>query len=100
MNRALVAAILVACKVQRGDATPVDAAVATPSTSVATRAPIRSVRPDPFAAPRLVLLQWNAAHDAHDAKALEALYAPNVKFYGSSLSGVACAKGKAAAFAK
>lgn len=45
------------------------------------------------------LEQWNAAHNAHDAKALGALYAPSVVFYGVTLTNEECVRRKQAAFA-
>ncbi len=102
MKRTLVVALFVACKLERNAApTAVDAAaIPIPSARAAASGSARSARPDPFAEPRFVLVKWNAAHGSHDVHALEALYAPTVRYYGQTLSGAACAKGKAAAFAK
>jgi hypothetical protein len=45
-----------------------------------------------------VLERWNAAHNAHDLRILESLYAPKVLFYGSDLPKAACVEKKRRAF--
>lgn len=72
------------------------APVVTPTAIAAldASAPIRR------ASAREVVDAWNTAHVKHDAKALEALYAPTVEFYGTSLSDRECATRKKAAFDK
>ena len=47
-----------------------------------------------------VFARLNDAHNKHDAKALEAIYAPHVAFYGNTLTNKECAAKKAAAFEK
>ncbi len=54
----------------------------------------------PVVAEPLVVGQWNDAHVAHDANALQALYAETVYFYGKTLPRTECVKRKADAFAK
>ena len=44
--------------------------------------------------------RWNDAHARRDAQALEAVYAPNVSYYGTELTSAECVRRKAAAFAK
>lgn len=46
-----------------------------------------------------VVERWNAAHNAHDAAALSTLYAPQVSFYGATLTNAECVARKRAAFA-
>jgi hypothetical protein len=74
-----------------------DAASAPPPVTEATT---EAQAPDENLAARLVLKRWDDAHNAHDARALEALYAPSVRFYGATLSASECAKRKTTAFAK
>jgi hypothetical protein len=50
--------------------------------------------------PREVADRWNAAHVAHDAHALEGLYAGRVSFYGQDLTNKECVARKKAAFDK
>jgi hypothetical protein len=88
----------VACKHDAIVATEAGVATTTTATTSTQSALSLKDNPDPFLAPRLVLKKWNDAHNTHDAKALEALYAPSVKFYGQTLAGAECAKRKAAAF--
>jgi hypothetical protein len=45
------------------------------------------------------LTAWNQAHNAHDAAALEKLYAAKVLFYGAEMTGARAAAQKRAAFA-
>jgi hypothetical protein len=76
---------------------PVASEAATP---VVTQAPSAVVAPDPTLGARSTLKKWNDAHVNHDSKALEAVYAPTIRFYGQQLSASECVKRKAAAFAK
>jgi len=102
MRRAVLPALVfLAChRVEPGANDAAVAPSAAPSASASAARVPRPPPPDPFAAPRFVLVKWNAAHNTHDTSALQALYAPRVKYYGQTLAGSACAKGKAAAFAK
>ena len=72
---------------------------AAPITSSAPSASASAVPADPDAARVTVVTRWNDAHTSHDSKALEALYAPKVVFYGTSMTNVEAAKKKGAAFA-
>jgi len=47
-----------------------------------------------------IVTRWNDAHVAHDAIALQTLYAETVYFYGKSFPRAECVKRKADAFAK
>lgn len=69
-------------------------------TGVAATAPAPDAAKAAIRTLKDVINEWNSAHVRHDARALEALYAPNVDFYGQKLTNVACAKRKEDAFAK
>jgi len=71
------------------------ASVAPPPSSSSSARVARKV-PTPLE----VVTAWNAAHASHDTKALAALYAPRVQFYGRTLTGAECVAAKKAAFAK
>jgi len=74
-----------------------DGATSAASGNLASSAP--SAAPvAPSAGAQAVIAAWNQAHNAHDADALAALYAPEVFFYGATLPGVDCARKKRAAF--
>jgi hypothetical protein len=97
MKRALVL-LLVACK---SPAPPtVDAAVPVASASVASVAPVASASAHVLteSEAKAIIARWNDAHTAHDASALESLYAPSVSFYGRVMTAAACAQVKRAAF--
>lgn len=80
------------------DGAAASASAATPSATTSTSAPLRAARKVPT--PLEVVNAWNDAHTKHDAKALASLYAPNVTFYGRTLTNAQCVAAKKAAFAK
>jgi hypothetical protein len=103
--RYLVLALLVVADCNKSHAGPTTedasvtlAASATVSAtaSAASSAPIARKPPSPLD----VVNAWNAAHTKHDIKALTAIYAPRVEFYGRTLTGAQCVAAKKAAFAK
>jgi hypothetical protein len=104
MRHLLVALLLTGCH-SKAASSGVDAA-ATAAPVASARVVPRDAAPDatsawdPFRDARKDLDRWNEAHVKHDVKALEGLYALNVRFYGQPLSGEECVKRKAAAFAK
>ena len=76
---------------------------ATQTASVATVAPataaVDASKPKALT-PREVAERWNAAHVAHDTRALEGLYGARVSFYGQDLTNKECVARKKAAFEK
>lgn len=75
-----------------------DAGVAVWSATPTASAPEAPPAVDTSAPYRELVQKWNEAHHAHDATALEKLYAAKVTFYGVSMSAADAAKKKAAAF--
>ena len=69
---------------------------------VTTTTPTSTTSSSPFESPTpeaLVVRAWNEAHAKRDVSALDAVYAPDVWFYGTKLPKAECEKRKAAAFA-
>jgi len=98
---ALVAACRHEAKETTVDATPpplsAAAAAAAPSAP-ATGARARTI--DAGAPEVATVLRWNAALNAHDGAALEALYAPAIRYYGHLMEAAECRKAVMAALAK
>ena len=90
---------LAACRHTCEEAKPVaiDAAVETVAVEASAAIEVEAATA-PSA--RSVLEKWNAAHRARDRAAFEAVYAPSVAFYGTTLSRDECVKRKMAALAK
>lgn len=96
IRTAVVAALLVAC---RSQSSPRAEPTATPP--IATAAPAHDAATKPTVpTPREVAERWNAAHVAHDANALGALYGARVEFYGEELTNKECVARKKTAFEK
>lgn len=96
MRRWSTLLVLAACH-RSTAAAPGDASVA-PSVAPAASSVAAIVSADD--GKRAVLRAWNDAHTAHDASALSALYADEVRFYGARLSRTACVSRVAAAMKK
>lgn len=76
------------------DATDGGADAAADATAEVVAAP-----PDAGVPVAAIVERWNAAHDAHDADALAALYAPTLLFYDTELAGADAVTRKRAALA-
>lgn len=79
---------------------PVATTTTVATTSASVPAVIDAATKPAIPTPREVAERWNAAHVAHDAKALAGLYAARVDFYGQELTNKECVARKKAAFDK
>jgi hypothetical protein len=97
LSLSLAACAASPCAPTRSTAPPATASAAAP-----VRAPAPSA-PAPVQSARVsvgrIVASWDTAHAKRDARALDAVYAPEVWFYGFRLSRAQCEKKKAAAFA-
>jgi hypothetical protein len=92
---------LAACSKPKVESRPevVDASAAAAASSLAREPDDAAIAQPTLVVPPIVT-QWNDAHVARDANALQTLYADTVYFYGKSVPRAECVKRKAAAFAK
>ena len=97
---ALLVGFLFACTRSSPPAPPAahDAGGAASSATASATASAAPPPVDTNAPYRELVQKWNEAHHAHDAAALEKLYAPKITFYGVTMSAADAAKKKAAAF--
>ena len=92
---AIAALVLLSCRSK-----PAPQAEPAPTQSAVTSASVDAAPKPTVPTPRDVAERWNAAHVAHDAHALEALYGARVDFYGQELTNKECVARKKAAFEK